>query len=518
MILKKGVVAAGHEETAGAAEMVLKDGGNAFDAVVAAHLAACVVEPVLSSLGGGGYLLAHTADGRSSLFDFFVQTPMHKLAPSETDFFPISADFGTVQQEFHIGRGSIATPGTVKGLFAVHNVLCTMPMTRLAEPAIDLARSGVVLNAFQAYIFDVIRAIYLHSADTRKIYGSGEGKDRLLREGEVLKQPELADCLSELAREGERFFYQGEIAQSISRLCTEKGGHLSRGDFSNYQVVERKPLSISYRQATLLTNPPPSSGGTLIAFALKLLEEMNFADYCYGSADYLDLLARVQGMTNKARVDGYLDQSTHHPGEHLLDPEYVAGYLEQIKGRPLCSRGTTHMSVMDKQGNIASLTTSNGEGCGLFVPGSGIMLNNMLGEEDLNPHGFHRWPSNQRMTSMMAPSIVFLPNGSRMALGSGGSNRLRTAILQVLLNIIDFGMTLDDAVSSPRIHYEADLLSVEGGFGPDVLKSLLLNYPAHKAWGKRNLFFGGAHSVSEGRSGFAGVGDPRRGGFSIVVD
>lgn len=518
MMLTKGVVAAGHEETARAAELILKDGGNAFDAVVAAHLAACVVEPVLSSLGGGGFLLAHTSEGQSALYDFFVQTPLHKKESQETEFFPISADFGTVQQEFHIGRGSIATPGTVKGLFAVHNELCTMPMTCLAEPAIELASKGVSLNAFQAYIFDVIQAIYLFNADTRSIYGSVEGKDRLLRKGELLKQPELADCLGELAREGERFFYQGEIAHAVGRLCAEGGGHLGTEDFNSYQVVKRNPLSISYRQASLLTNPPPSSGGTLIAFALKLLEEISLANYSYGNADYLDLLTRVLGMTNKARVDTYLDNSKHHPGDLLLNPEYLAGYLAEIRGRALCSRGTTHMSVMDKQGNIASLTTSNGEGCGLLVPGTGIMLNNMLGEEDLNPHGFHQWSSNQRMTSMMAPSVVFLPDGRRIALGSGGSNRLRTAILQVLLNLIYFGMTLEDAVSSPRIHFESDLLSIEGGFDQDVVKSLLPGYPKHKVWEKRNLFFGGVHSVSVGPDGFAGIGDPRRGGVSIVVN
>ena len=515
--VKTGVVAAGHKETAKAAEVILQNGGNAYDAVVAAHLAACVVEPVLSSLGGGGFLLAHTAEGRSTLFDFFVQTPLRKRKAEETDFFPISADFGTVQQEFHIGRGAIATPGTVKGLFVVHNELCTLPMLRLAEPAIDLARNGIVMNAFQAYIFDVVQAIYLSCADTRKIYGGSENHEQLLQDGDILKQPELADCLEALSREGEALFYQGEIAQSVSRLCTEGGGHLSQEDFTGYQVLKRKPLSISYRKASLLTNPAPSSGGTLIAFALKLLEGINLRRYRSGTAAYLDILTRVLAMTNQARIDAHLDETAYHPGEHLLDPEYVAAYLEQIKGHPLCSRGTTHMSVMDGQGNIASLTTSNGEGCGLFVPGTGIMLNNMLGEEDLNPHGFHQWSPNQRMTSMMAPSIAFLPNEQRIAIGSGGSNRLRTAILQVLLNLIDFKMPLEEAVSNPRIHHEGDLLSVEGGFDPDELKPLLINYPNHKVWDKRNLFFGGTHSVSDGPHGFSGVGDPRRGGFAIVI-
>jgi gamma-glutamyltranspeptidase / glutathione hydrolase len=511
----KGVVAAGHEHTAKAAEIILQAGGNAFDAIIAAHLAACVVEPVLSSLAGGGYLLAHTAGGKNILYDFFAQTPRDKRDRDDTDFFPISADFGTTTQEFHIGLGSIATPGTVKGLFNIHADLCNMPMPLIAEPAITLARDGVVMNAFQAYIFDIVKAIYLHSPTTRKIFGSIQGNQTLLQEGELLKQPELADSLDAIAREGEKLFYQGEIATAAARLCTANGGHLTEQDFHHYQTIKRSPLTVSYRQATLLTNPPPSSGGILIAFALKLLESLNLSQYRFGTAPYLALLASVQKMTNKARIDAFQDKD---PDMHLLNPEYLADYQQHIKDRHFCSRGTTHISIIDKQGNIASLTTSNGEGCGHFIPGTGIMLNNMLGEEDINPQGFHHWPVNQRMTSMMAPGIVFLPDNRRIALGSGGSNRLRTAILQVLLNLIDFAMPLDQAVTRPRIHHEAGHLNVEGGFDPAELKLLLQHFPDHKVWEEANLFFGGTHTVSTGKEGYASIGDPRRGGHSIIIN
>ncbi|MGR9115920.1 MAG: gamma-glutamyltransferase [Gammaproteobacteria bacterium] len=514
---KKGVVAAGHEQTAKAAGFILSEGGNAFDAVIAAHLAACVVEPVLSSLAGGGFLMAQTAAGNSVLYDFFVQTPIAKRAIDDTDFFPISADFGTVQQEFHIGLGSIATPGTVKGLFAVHRELGTLPMTVLAEPAIALARSGVAMNAFQAYIFDVVQAIYLNYSEARKTFGSKTQQEQLLQQGEILYLPDFADCLEALAREGEAFFYQGEIAAAVTQLCAEQGGHLVSEDFNQYRVIKRKPLPIDYRDATVLTNPAPSSGGTLIAFALQLLQSFDLSRYAYGSASYLDLLAQVQAMTNKARIDAYLDDSTHHPGKHILDPDVVEAYRTQIKPAAMCSRGTTQISVIDCRGNIASLTTSNGEGCGLFVPGTGIMLNNMLGEEDLNPKGFHHWPTDQRMTSMMAPCIVTLPDKRRIALGSGGSNRLRTAILQVLLNLIDFKMPLDQAVTQPRIHHEAGLLSIEGGFNDNEIAQLLKKHPNYKVWYSRNLFFGGTHTVSSGADGFFGIGDPRRGGYALEI-
>ncbi len=485
--------------------------------MVAAHLTACVVEPVLSSLAGGGFLLARTSDGQNRLYDFFVQTPIQRCCAQDTNFYPISADFGITQQEFHIGPGSIATPGTVKGLFAIQQELCKLPMIRLAEPAIEIANTGIAMNAFQAYIFDIVKAIFLSSADTRKIYGSRQQNGQLLQEGEFLKQPELADCLDSLAREGESLFYRGEIGQTISQLCMDNGGHLTRADLQSYQLKKRNPLAISYRETSILTNPAPSLGGTLIAFALKLLEEFELSRYRWGHTDFLGLLTQILKVTNKARIDADLDGTVQSSSKHVLDPAYLADYKAQIMEGAVCTRGTTHISIIDQHGNIASLTTSNGEGCGSFIPGTGIMLNNMLGEEDLNPQGFHHWPRNQRMTSMMAPSILMLPDGTNIALGSGGSNRLRTAILQVLINLIDFNMTLDEAVTRPRIHYELDHLSIEPGFDPDELMSYVKYYPNHKCWETINLFFGGVHSVSAGPTGFSGIGDPRRGGSAIVI-
>lgn len=168
---------------------------------------------------------------------------------------------------------------------------------------------------------------------------------------------------------------------------------------------------------------------------------------------------------------------------------------------------------MDAGGNVASLTASNGEGCGVLIPDTGVMLNNMLGEQDLNPQGFFRWSEDQRLTSMMAPTLLSRPDGSEVALGSGGSNRIRTAILQVLVNLLDFDMPLQRAVDASRIHLEEGLLSVEAGFGAEVdLDPLLARYPNHRIWRERSLFFGGVHAVGLGQAGFSGAGDARRGG------
>ncbi len=509
----RSVIAAGHELTAQAAEMVLREGGNAFDAIVAAHFAACAAEPVLTSLGGGGFLLARPAGARPMVFDFFVQTPRHKRPPESLDLQPVALDFGTAKQIFHIGQGAIATPGSVKGMFEIHRRLCSMPMRELCVPAVEYAREGVRMNALSAYIAGIVHPIYTATKAARAIFG-GSGPDGRLAEGDMIRQAEMADTLDALAIEGEDLFYRGEIAKLIARDCELHGGQIKREDLERYEVVLREPLVVRYRDATVMTNPPPSSGGILIAFALELLEHSDPGSYSFGSVEHLRWLAEAMALTGQARVDtlrtdGYLD------AERLLDPKYLNFYRRQIKGRASVSRGTTHISVIDAVGNAASLSVSNGEGCGAIVPGTGIMLNNMLGEDDLSPHGLHGWPVGSRMSSMMSPSLVLRPD-ELIATGSGGSNRIRTAILQVLVNLIDFRMDVETAVCSPRIHLEDDRLSIEGGHDIERLKPLLTDFPEHKIWPALNLFFGGAHTVGHAGRDAQGAGDPRRGGVSRV--
>ena len=514
----RGVVAAGHPATVEAAKAVLHEGGNAFDAVVAAHFAACIAEPVLCSLAGGGFLLAHVNNASPVVYDFFAQTPRQRSATTDIDFYPILADFGTAKQEFHIGLGAVATPGTVRGLFEIHHDLCSMPMTRLVEPAIELARDGIQLNDFQAYIFSIIAPIYLATPASRQIYEDPDTPDNIIAAHKRLQQHDQADFLDSLAREGEELFYRGEIAATISDLCSKGGGHLRREDFESYRVEKRQPLSLDYRDAQVFINPPPSSGGLLIAFALDLLSQFNLAEHAHGSSAYLQLLTTVMALTHHARLSTHLDETSHPDADTLLNPEFLQQYREQISGRARSFRGTTHFSVIDDQGNIASMTVSNGEGCGHIIPHTGIMLNNMLGEEDINPCGFYRWPMDQRMTSMMAPAVILFKDGRRVAIGSGGSNRIRSAILQVLLNLIDYHMPVDIAVNAPRIHLEQELLSIESGFDSQELTSLLLAYPKHMLWPSQNLFFGGAHTVMSDAGHFYAVGDPRRGGAAASAD
>ncbi len=512
-----GAVACGHEVTASAAEAVLRDGGNAFDAIIAAFLTSCVVEPVLASLGGGGFLLAHTADRRNLVYDFFAHTPMQPLAKAELDFYPIHADFGTTTQEFHIGRASIATPGAVKGIFSIHEDLGTMPMAVLAQPAIEAARYGVKMSAFQASILNIIAPILTATEASRRQYQSRQQSDSLIESGELFRQPQVADFIEVLASEGADLFYRGEIAHSIAGLCAH-GGQLTLQDLAGYRVELRKPASVDYQQHQVLTNPAPSCGGSLIAFALSMLEHVNIAGYPFGSGRHLQVLAEVMRLTNEARFEAQSASCEAVALQHLLDRELLETYRKKIAGNNRSLRGTTHMSVMDSRGNVAGLTASNGEGCGHMIADTGVMLNNMLGEEDLNPGGFYQWHANERMTSMMAPTLVISPQGRKISMGSGGSNRLRTAILQVLVNIIDYGKSLHDAVNLPRIHFEQDLLSIEPGFAGDALEALCESFGNHKCWQQQNLFFGGVHTVSELNGVFEGAGDQRRCGVAVIVE
>ena len=515
--MTSGVIAAGHEVTAGAAETILREGGNAYDAAFAAAAAACVAEPVLCSLGGGGFLMAHPAGAQPRLYDFFVQTPSRRRPTDELEFGPIVADFGTAQQEFHIGRGAIAVPGMVRGVFDVHNELGSMPLSEVFVPAIEAARTGVPINALHAYIFSVVAAIYMAGAETRTLYGSARESGQLVGEGEILRQPALADTLETLAIEGADLFYRGEIAQTIVSDLRD-GGQLTAQDLADYQLEVRRPLEINYRNRRLLTNPPPSSGGLLIGFALRLLEPLELHKMDFGGADHLGQLAEAMRLTNEARIDAHVDDKPLDPSDvRLLDPELIEKYRRIIAGRAASRRGTTHISVIDGKGNIAALSLSNGEGSGYVVPGTGIVLNNMLGEEDLNPGGFHRWPTSHRMTSMMAPSILESTDGTAVAIGSGGSNRIRTAILQVLLNLIDFDMDIEAAVDAPRIHFENELLSVEDGIDMERARPVLNQFPKHQIWAGRNLFFGGTHAAISTSGDFRGAGDPRRGGVCIKV-
>jgi gamma-glutamyltranspeptidase / glutathione hydrolase len=506
-----GIAAAGDHHTAVAAAEVLADGGNAFDAVLAGLFTACIAEPVLCSLGGGGFLLARTAAGNSTLYDFFCQTPGRRLSADELEFLPVHVDFGTSRQEFHIGMGAFAVPGMVAGAFAIHQDLCTLPMTRLVQPAIALARQGIALAPLQSFILEAVAPIYQWSGDCRALYNSPSTPEQTLRAGETLALPALADFLEALAREGADLFYCGEVAQAIAAVNRDGGGAVSLEDLADYQIARRTPLSQRFGDADIIGNPAPSSGGPLMAFTIGLLQDAP----AVGHAEYLQQLIQAMDLTDQARqASGLNEHCDDARVAALLSETFMAEYRARMPGRASKIGGTTHISVVDAMGNAAAMSVSNGEGCGHVLPTGSIMMNNMLGEEDLNPNGFFQWRPNSRITSMMSPTLVRHDDGRVLALGSGGSNRIRSAILQVLLNHLRLGQNLDEAVTAPRLHLEGDLLHIEDGHTAQTLRHLSGAFPAHQIWPDRNFFFGGVHAAAfnPNTGAFTAAGDPRRGG------
>jgi gamma-glutamyltranspeptidase/glutathione hydrolase len=356
----------------------------------------------------------------------------------------------------------------------------------------------------QAFLFGILQPILNSTPEAAAIY---EPEGHLLRAGETIRLPELGDLLERLGAEGPGFLYEGEVAKAVSDWVLSRGGLLTAEDLASYEVVEREPARVQYHGREVLTNPPPSSGGILIADALGILERLE---------PPLDTskVAEVIASTNRARdeefheglrTEGYL--------ERFLEKDALDNVATEVRGR---LGSTTHIAVMDADGACASVTCSNGSCSGVVVPGTGVHLNNMLGEEDLNPLGYHRYDPGARVPSMMAPTVVLRGGRPEIALGSAGSNRIRSAILQTILAVVDEGLPAEEAVRRPRLHVEGQLVEAEPGVDPAALDRLEQSGWTVRRWSETNLYFGGVQAVaSDPETGaLTGGGDPRRGGVA----
>ncbi len=522
----KGVISAGHELTARAGAEMLQKGGNAFDAAVSAAFASFVCEPTLTSLAGGGFMMTRQESGEALLYDFFTSVPGKKGAGGkgngEVNFYGLDVDFGDATQEFHVGEGSAAVPGNMAGLNSVYEDLCTLPLADILEPAIRYARDGITVNPRQAFFIKILEPIVTLSNDSASIFAP---TGRLIREGETIYNRQVADTLEHLLGEGLTAFYKGDVSGSIIEGFGAKG-FITPEDLATYTVYKREPLHIIYRERDIYTNPPPCSGGALIAFSLKLLEGFDVGSLGHNSVSYIRLLKEVKRVTNEARRES-LDRIIHEGGTagDFLSERNVSLFRERIGVNaagvgdipsPPC---TTQISVLDSSGNAASITTSTGSGSGYMIPGTGIMMNNMLGEEDLNPMGFHAQEPGTRMSSMMSPTIAVRGNSPEIVTGSGGSNRIRSAILQAIINTVDFKLPVFDAVNSPRAYYDGEgTLHLEKGFEESVMDEIEGEVKSLNRWSEKHVFFGGVHTVvrtGEGADGYGGAGDERRGGVAM---
>ncbi|MFL5823112.1 MAG: gamma-glutamyltransferase family protein [Solirubrobacteraceae bacterium] len=504
-----GVIAAGHPLTAQAGADVLRDGGNAVDAAVAAILASTVSEPLLTGLGAGGYMLVVAPGQEPVLLDFFVEAPGRGSDPAaREELIPITVSFGDAIQVFNIGAASVGTYGMPAGIHAAATRFGRMPLSELVAPAVRLAREGVEVNAQQGYVIEILTDIVGSTPECAALYAP-EGV--LCRTGDVIRQPDLADALERLAADGPDPFYTGDIAAATVEWVSERGGMLTAEDLEAYAVIDRKPIKVRYRGRDVMTNPPPSAGGILIARALFWLDEED-------APPRVERIVEVMERTQAERTPEFL--------AGLDDEEFVRRFLDSGRGGPGQAPGhggsgqaslgsTTHIAVTDTEGWACSVTCSNGSCSGVVVPGTGLHLNNMLGEQDLNPLGFHHHPPGRRLPSMMAPTVVLRDGVAELVLGSAGSNRIRSAILQTIARVIDEGLRADEAVEAPRVHFEDGVVYAEPGVDMAALEAT--GRPLAR-FRERNLFFGGVQAVErDGQGAFWGGGDPRRGGASITV-
>jgi gamma-glutamyltranspeptidase/glutathione hydrolase len=396
----KGVVAAGHPLTAEAGAQVLRAGGNAVDAALAAMVTSFVTEPQLTGLGAGGYMLVAEPGAAPALLDFFVATPGHGADPARrAPLVPAEVFFEAAAQVFHVGAASCGVYGTPAGICEAHRRYATIPLAELVAPAAALARAGVELNAQQAYIFALLQPITASTPEARAKYWTG---DRVASEGDVLTDPELADTLERLGAEGAEPFYRGDIARAACATVGALGGTLTAEDLAGYEAIAREPIRVAYRGYDVFTNPPPSAGGILIA----------------------SVLAQARSRAAPPRPGPAPRRRwSRRTGAH-------AGVRRRASTGPASSRSSWRRSSARPRTSPFSTATAGllgdvheRRGLGRRRPGAGIHLNNMMGEEDLSPLGFFTLPAGRRLPSMMAPTVVARDG----AVTSRSARRARTA-------------------------------------------------------------------------------------------
>lgn len=511
-----------HATEAGLA--VLRAGGNAVDAAVAVGFALAVTHPAAGNLGGGGFMLIRFADGRARFLDFRERAP----AAASRDMY-LGAD-GKPTRESIEGWRAAAVPGTVRGLEYAARNYGTKPWARLLAPAIRLAREGFPISWGLAESLRASRLL-ARFPESRRIF---QRDGRYFEPGERLVQPELARTLERIAKGGADEFYQGQTARRLAAEIEAHGGLITLEDLKAYRVIEREPLRGRYRDCEIITAPPPSSGGIGILQMLGMLEGTGFEKHGAGSAAAIHWMAEAMRryFADRSRYLGDPD-FVRIPVAGLLNPRYLAklrGSIDPERATPsealrpedagLYERGeTTHYSIVDAQGNAVAVTytLNGGYGCGVTVPGLGFLLNNEMDDFAARPgfpnfYGLVQGEANaiapgKRPLSSMTPTIGLRDGKLYFVVGSPGGPRIITTVLQVLVNLLDFGMNIQEAVNWPRFHHQwlPDRLYMEPGFSPDT--AALLQARGHKLESIRSMGEAAAILVRDGR--LEGAADPR---------
>lgn len=486
---------------------VLRAGGNAVDAAVAVGFALAVTHPTAGNLGGGGFMLVRLANGQTNFIDFREKAP----GAASKDMYLDAASKPT--RDSLVGWRASGVPGTVRGLELAHKKYGRQSWLQVVQPAVDLAAKGfAVSHALSQSLKAAGRAqpntqggsvltsggILSRFPESRRIF-TRDG--RFYEPGETLRQPELGATLDRIKQGGAREFYEGEIAKRLSAAMAANGGLITLDDLKQYQAVERKPLTGRYRDYDIITAPPPSTGGVGLLQMLGVLSGTGYEKSGHGAAAGIHYAAEAMRRFYadrgeflgdpdfvKVPVRGLISSAYASKLRATIDPERASVSTVLKHGNPLPyeSTETTHFSILDAEGNAVALTytLNGGFGNGVTVPGLGFLMNNEMDDFTVKPgspnmFGLIEGVANaitpgKRPNSSMTPTIVLRNNQPVLVIGAPGGSRIITGVLQVMLNVIDFGMNVQDAVDAPRFHHQwqPDRLYTERGISPDTIAAL----------------------------------------------
>ena len=497
-----GAVSAGSPRTVEAGLFALEQGGNAVDAAIAATLMAGVAEPLLTGLGGAG-MATIRMDGLVETCDLFANTPgLADPTGPDSPMDKVTIDFGPTTQSFLVGYGAAAVPGVPAGLCAMHERHGSVPLSVLVQPAAKAAREGVeVLPGFER-VAELLWPILARSAAVRDALGRN---GQPLKAGDVYTAPDLADTLEAFGEAGADYFRDGLGAQAICSFLQGRS-RVTLADMRAQTATFRPAIPLQYRDATVWVPGPPSAAGYAVLHVLQTLEARELESDPIGPAS---VAAIREAM---ARIDGFRTPEFFAQMFAEDFTQRIQTALRSGAGIPSIGPGlTTHISTVDSAGGAVSITHSLGETCGEVVEGTGILVNNFLGEGDVNPPDLERAPGS-RLVTMCCPTII--ERGQDVyALGSGGSSRIPTAVLHGAVYLVDHDMPAAQAVASPRTHLEGGQLHVEAdGRSPTTMAALTTAWPELIQFDGPNMFFGGLHMAGVARGSFTGAGDHRRSG------
>jgi gamma-glutamyltranspeptidase / glutathione hydrolase len=488
---RHGMVVSGEPLATDVGVRVLRAGGNAVDAAVAVGFALAVTYPYAGNLGGGGFMLIRFADGRSTFIDFRERAPEKASRDMYLD------PQGRPSRDSIEGWRASGVPGTVKGFELAQKKYGRATWESLVAPAVELARSGFPVSYSFAESLRASRTLPRDS-ESRRVFLK---KGAYYYAGDTFQQPDLARTLETIGRQGARGFYEGAIAQQLAGAMARNGGLITLDDLRHYRAVERTPLTGTYRDYAIVTAPPPSSGGIGLLQMLGMIEGSGYEKSGAGSAAAIHFVAeamrrfyadrsRYLGDPDfvKIPVAGLVDSAYLRQRRATINPERATPSAEVLPGAPAGheSSETTHYNVVDTEGNAVSVTytLNGGYGSGITIPGAGFLMNNEMDDFAAQPgatnmFGLVQGEANaiqpdKRPLSSMTPTILTHGGKLFLVLGGPGGPRIITSVLEVILNVVDFGMNVQDAVDFPRFHHQwqPDRLSLESGFSPDTVALL----------------------------------------------